>query len=266
MSNKTKKSVKAAPVVKHTKTSLYRMIKANPLLLLDNTTNKFRSDIDQLDLPDSVLLYSASTSARNNKEENKVVAQKPKLKNCDRTNLTGKSSNHQSSTRINQMQNQRTTTKHGKTEKSNRTNQPTISKETQKNEITPHNFKTAAAYNRRSAKLCKTSTMNYKNMYNSTLHINELQKKLDAWLHKEDKSVSSYHHLKQFGSNEIDDENKENVEPDPPILYNSNEELNIKKYFPTLEDTKQTEVDLNFVAHDALTDLYKLILDVSKYI
>lgn len=106
----------------------------------------------------------------------------------------------------------------------------------------------------------------------------DLQKRLNNWLIKRGKSLSSFHHLKCFGiedkeSEVIEEENKENIEVSENFDKGSYEDLKIVSVNyscnPETETNKPlalNEENTESVAKAALEDLHKLIQDVSFYI
>ncbi|CAH0561996.1 unnamed protein product [Brassicogethes aeneus] len=125
-------------------------------------------------------------------------------------------------------------------------------------------FKTPSAYERRSL-ACKTPmSTNRKSLFNhcSTPRLPthaELQERLNKWLLKRGKSLSTYTHLKCFGSHgqkkgeQIDEENKENIEVKDEGSY---EDLLIISKEETVSEHESEEL-----AKTALLDLHQLILE-----
>ncbi|KAJ8985539.1 hypothetical protein NQ317_019922 [Molorchus minor] len=134
-------------------------------------------------------------------------------------------------------------------------------------------FKTPSAYERRSvARFTPRSTISSRrSIYHLTTplpSLMDLEKRLNDWLVKRGKSLSSFHHLKCFGIEQdgtitkpIDEENKENIEVEHDLDRSSYEDLRI-----TISQSNRPEkpVVLNeenaeCVARGALEDLLKLI-------
>lgn len=105
--------------------------------------------------------------------------------------------------------------------------------------------------------------------------LNDLQKRLNDWLIKRGKSVSSFHHLKCFGMQDkksqiIDEENKENIELDQNFEKGSYEDLKIdssnnecNSQTAIIKPLMLSEENTESIAKAALEDLLKLIHDVS---
>ncbi|GJQ79497.1 hypothetical protein Trydic_g16350 [Trypoxylus dichotomus] len=125
-------------------------------------------------------------------------------------------------------------------------------------------FKTPFAYNRRSIVQLTPSTDRksiYK-LHSSTPAPSDLQKRLNEWLVKHGKSLSSFHHLKCFGLHNTTNEHKETYEKDEENKENLQNVEDENRKSIKLEETHHTaNIDYETVAKDALDDLHKLIQD-----
>ncbi|KAJ8928107.1 hypothetical protein NQ314_019333 [Rhamnusium bicolor] len=137
-------------------------------------------------------------------------------------------------------------------------------------------FKTPSAYERRSiARFTPKSVASVRrSLYHASTplpSLNDLQKRLNDWLAKRGKSLSTFHHLKCFGvqgseQEPIDDENKENIEVDEDLDKGSYEDLKIsvendsaKSKTSSSKSPLSNEENSESVAKAALEDLLKLI-------
>ncbi|KAF2896739.1 hypothetical protein ILUMI_09435 [Ignelater luminosus] len=122
-------------------------------------------------------------------------------------------------------------------------------------------FKLASANKRRSVNVAFLTPTPFRRHCSSTPRpaIKELQERLHQWLRQHKKPVENYKHLKCFGVPCNDEENKENVED--PKLSRSTSYEDLKIIPDSDEENKDTDDDNRKVAHEALSDLHKLICD-----
>lgn len=223
------KKPSSAPV-RHTLTSMYRLLKANPLLkyqLNGEQIPEFKTDFKDK-VPERVLQKTTSTS------------QKPALV---RTQSARQPLNKKTA-----VTKQKTVTK------------PAVTIEKQEVFKTPNN-------NKRRTLIFATPRTSVTSTPAPSAY--DLQRRLNEWLKKHGKPIKSYNHLKQFNIKHDtitkNEENKENIEVNED-KDDSYEELGIIPEEPIkIEKVKteaETQRDLENVAKDPLKDLRKLILEV----
>lgn len=266
---------KQPPTVKHTLTSLLRMVKANPLLQFEpekqNSQISTIKDSQKIQTISNILKRSESVkekpscSIRKTYPINKIRQPKKICKVAV------------SSAQINDNENVEPSVFNKPDEKKTPTpsfsalnQQTTKSKSDESNVIT---FKTPNAYKRRSIAFFTPSTerkVSY-TPYASTPAPDpaDLKRKLDKWLKSRGKSLQSFHHLKCFGIKHDqathNEENKENIEVKQDLSKGSYEDLKIVVDADAVTHSVNDDekVDLEVIARGALTDLRKLILEVS---
>ncbi|KAJ8919855.1 hypothetical protein NQ315_006384 [Exocentrus adspersus] len=148
--------------------------------------------------------------------------------------------------------------------------QPSISPIVEQSRESSIIFKTPSAYERRSVtRFTPKSAFSRRSrsLYRSSASLpslDDLQKRLNDWLTKRGKSISSFHHLKCFSEEKrehvvIDEENKENVDVDQDLDKGSYEDLKVEKSVYREEPVVLNGDNTEAVAKAALEDLLKLI-------
>lgn len=281
--NKTaKRQVKPRPV-KHTVTSLLRIVNANPLLKYryEKSNGQISTIKDNLPMQKINLKRTQSVKEKpiykiNNKENDNLytrqqqnASEKPSGNVKLHENICSRKlesvSPFKSTKRNDEMPNFSSIHK-----------QTCVTIQPTKNEdvIT---FKTPNAYKRRSVAFFTPNTerkVAY-TPYASTPgpDPSDLKRRLDKWLKTRGKSLGCYNHLKCFGLKydtvTQNTENKENVEVQTDLSKGSYEDLSIiMENNDVLKPSVHTEekLDLEVIAKEALKDLHKLILEVGIYI
>lgn len=227
---KKPKKPSVAPV-RHTLTSMYRLLNANPLLKYQLNGKQIPGIKDDFKdkVPEKILKKTTSTSQKSalvrTESARLPVNKKPTVRK------------------------QITATK------------PVVTNDTEKVFKTPNN-------NKRRTMIFATPRTSVASTPAPSAY--DLQRRLNDWLKKHGKPVISYNNLKQFNIKHDtitkNEENKENIEVDSE-KDDSYEELGIIPEEPTnkiekIKTESETRIDLEIVAKDALKDLRKLILEV----
>ncbi|XP_022905715.2 uncharacterized protein [Onthophagus taurus] len=242
-----RKPFKKAPVVKQTKGSLLRMIKSNPLIGIDDKIKKELGITDEELKRLGHIPIVKSTMSLNIHKKN-IGEDKSKSNRVVRRSFSAENFN------------ERSRLSSGKD--LNRTYSEENLTRNQSEKL--YNFKTPQN-KKYFITTPSTITTNPKKYLVSPTPEN-IKMNLNKWLSKRGKSMGAYHHLKYFGIplDEIEEE-KENIEQKPPRSesyealqippkeseYDTNANSNIQSPF----------IDYEFIAKDALNDLYKLIQD-----
>lgn len=257
MDKKIRKVKKPTPIVRHTKTSLYRMIKSNPIMLLDDNTRDIRRDLDELGLPNSIVGYNPHTEIPTT---NLSRASSVKSLSKSSTQITKKKPND----KIQNKENNRVQQDRLKPPERKYPNYLTNKNKFLSTKVDRQKKFISKTINQTTSRQCnlkETNALdrNKKNMHDSKLGLSNLQQKLGNWLGKQDKSLTSHHNLNRIDLQEMEqsNENKENIEPNPPLRSNSYDELNITYI---CETQSNENFDLK-IANGALKDLHNLILN-----
>lgn len=251
-SNTKARKSNAAPV-RHTLTSMYRLLKANPLLKYQLKGEPIPDvSVDFKDkLPEKILPKIASTSQLNT---TKPAVKKPLVRSYSLQRVPKKT----------------LAVKPPVIPKETKQKPPRTTKQEQNIE-----FKAPNAHKRRSTILATANTCNSKMRpsFASTPGPSayDLQKRLNDWLRKHGKPIKSFDNLRNFGIKHDtltkNEENKENIEVEE-VKDDSYEDLGIIQEDKVLENKEKVKTeneirkDMEMIAKDALKDLKKLILEV----
>lgn len=254
--------------VRHTLTSMYRLLKANPLLkyelkgqpLPESGNSTFKDKVPAKMLPK---FTNQIATVKTTTKVNVNAAPKEKKPNLVRTQSARQAPNKIAQTTKAQPA---VKTKHAPPTTNNKTN------EIQKSAMAVERnveFKTPMAYKRRSTVFATPNSCRPSFASTPGPSAYDLQKRLNDWLRKRGKPLKTYSNLKEFGIKHDtvsrNEENKENIEVEVQNKDDSYEDLGIIREEEVEEPQKneqEVQKDLRAIAKNALKDLKKLILEV----